>query len=178
MTQALVEVSKQPIPTANSEAETVQQELNFLYYIRRLHGLVLGTSFMVFFPVGAMIIHMGKLNKSFLYHWTLQLFLTTTGFATVIIGLIFSESGGNVSVSNPNSVLSKLTNNQFRNFRGTHQIFGAVIFSCLILQIALGNLHHINFVRFKRRTLVSYAHICIGWLILTLGVINTKLYVA
>ncbi len=83
-----------PLPeplTADSEPGIM------LGYIRILHGVALGASFMAFYPIGAIIIHYGNFKNAFTYHWTCQLSLTIACFVTVAMGLIFSGNGLEVS---------------------------------------------------------------------------------
>jgi hypothetical protein len=45
------------------------------------------------------------------------------------------------------------------------------------LQALLGYYHHVLFVKLRRRTFISYAHIVLGWIILSGGWLNTFMYV-
>ncbi|KAH8807111.1 hypothetical protein F5884DRAFT_879741 [Xylogone sp. PMI_703] len=140
--------------SAATETSTIKTSM------RALHGLTLGFSFMILFPVGTVLIR-ANLKQSFVYHWIWQSFLAAICLATVILGIAFSQKS-----------------TDFRNFRDPHQILGLTILSCLLLQIIMGYRHHTNYKELKRRTLVSYGHIWVGWTILILGVVNTRVGLA
>ena len=53
-----------------------------------------------------------------------------------------------------------------------HPIIGIVVFAFIALQPFLGVLHHIFFKKYSRRTVWSYAHIWVGRIFVTLGIIN------
>ncbi|KAL3421435.1 hypothetical protein PVAG01_07880 [Phlyctema vagabunda] len=79
-------------PLAEPVAEDVESDTT-RYYIRTLHGVVLGASFMALYPIGAVIIHHSSFKDAFTYHWTFQLSLTAACLVTVILGLAFSGNG-------------------------------------------------------------------------------------
>lgn len=54
----------------------------------------------------------------------------------------------------------------------THTVFGAVVVSLLGLQPVFGYLHHLHYLKFHRRGLISYVHIWWGRILMVLGVIN------
>lgn len=53
-----------------------------------------------------------------------------------------------------------------------HPIIGIVLFVLLFFQPLLGLLHHFFFKKHSRRVFWSYAHIWLGRVIITLGIIN------
>jgi len=53
-----------------------------------------------------------------------------------------------------------------------HPIIGIVVFALLIFQPVLGYIHHVAFKRYRRRTAWSYAHIWLGRIVITIGIIN------
>jgi hypothetical protein len=57
-------------------------------------------------------------------------------------------------------------------FGSPHQIAGFVIISLLLVQAVLGWRHHVDFIRIFRRTWISYAHISLGFVVLTSGWAN------
>ncbi len=68
-----------------------------LHYIRVIHGVVLGASFMALYPIGATLIHHGNFKNAFTYHWACQISLTAACLLTVVMGLMFSGNGVKVS---------------------------------------------------------------------------------
>jgi hypothetical protein len=175
--KAYTDANRQSLAESITKAEAVIPQSSLISTIRAFHGVVLGGSFMVLFPIGAIIIHVGKLKQAFAYHWICQLGITIFCLATVLVGLIFSENAVDVSSYD---VLWKFESNgcmwnQFRNFHEPHQILGTFLLGCLILQIGVGYWHHINYLQFKSRTNVSYAHIWMGRFVLVFGIVNTRL---
>lgn len=53
-----------------------------------------------------------------------------------------------------------------------HPIIGIVVFVMLFFQPILGVLHHSGYKRFSRRTVWSHAHIWVGRIGISLGIIN------
>lgn len=53
-----------------------------------------------------------------------------------------------------------------------HPILGIVLFVALFFQPFLGTLHHFFFKKHSRRGFFSYAHIWLGRILITLGIIN------
>jgi hypothetical protein len=62
-----------------------------------------------------------------------------------------------------------LTKLQYSNY---HPIIGIVIFAFLFFQPILGILHHIGFKKTGTRGVASYAHLWLGRILITLGIIN------
>lgn len=115
-----------------------------------LHGFVMLVAFLVLFPLGVVGIRSGR-DKAFKYHWTIQ--AGGMGFATVGAGLGIYMSGGNL-------------------FGSAHQKIGLGVFALLFAQAASGWCHHVQFVKLRRRTWVSYGHMALGWGILLGGWAN------
>jgi len=64
-------------------------------------------------------------------------------------------------------------NIQFKHFTSAHQIVGLLLSISIPTQIVLGYKHHLNYVKFGRRTPVSYAHIMLGrstWMLMSFNV--------
>lgn len=53
-----------------------------------------------------------------------------------------------------------------------HPIIGIVVFALIAFQPALGYVHHRQFKRTQRRTLVSYLHLWNGRVLIVLGIVN------
>jgi len=56
-----------------------------------------------------------------------------------------------------------------------HPIIGIVVWVLLIFQPILGLLHHRYFKKYKRRTFWSHAHLWLGRIVITLGIVNGAL---
>ena len=113
------------------------------------HGFLMILAFFALFPAGAVAIRSGK-SKAFKYHWTVQVAAAAVALSGAATGIFMS---GDV-------------------FGSTHQIVGLSICSLLLIQAVLGWRHHVNFVRVRRRTWVSYTHMGLGLLLLVGGWVN------
>jgi hypothetical protein len=112
------------------------------------HGLILSTAFLLLFPLGVVSIRSGS-SKSYTYHWIIQVSASVFLVIGVVVGLLKS---------------SKI--NTF------HQGIGITLVSIIGFQSILGSWHHVRFIRLRRRTWVSYAHIWSGRLVMTGGWVN------
>ncbi|KOS20683.1 hypothetical protein ESCO_006849 [Escovopsis weberi] len=118
--------------------------------LAHMHGLLMATAFLLLFPAGAVAIRSGS-SGAFKHHWAVQasaLLVALAGAATAT----FMTRGD--------------------LFGSPHQIAGSAISLLLPVQAALGWRHHIDFVRIRRRTPISYAHICLGFTLLVGGWVN------
>ena len=126
---------------------------NLVQNLITIHGMVLGIAFMLLFPFGVTALRSGS-TKGFKYHWLIQSVAMAFAFVGFCLALYFSWG---------------------RFFTHPHKIIGEIILFCLIAQPILGWRHHVNFVRVRHRTAVSYWHIWIGRVILGLGIVNVAL---
>lgn len=53
-----------------------------------------------------------------------------------------------------------------------HPVIGIVVFILLFFQPILGCMHHVLFKKYQTRTFWSYAHLWLGRIVITLGIIN------
>lgn len=119
--------------------------------VLRLHGFFMILAFAVLFPSGVVAMRSGS-PKSFKYHWILQVVAS----ASVLGG---AAAGWTLS----------------RHISTTHQILGLTITGALFLQAFLGWKHHVDFVRIRRRTWISHAHIWTGRSMMAAGLANIVL---
>ncbi|KAK4108509.1 iron reductase domain protein [Canariomyces notabilis] len=123
----------------------------------RMHGWVMGAAFLVGFPVGAGLIRWtrgaGK-GAPFKRHWVMQ--FVATGLAWVGATVAAVMTGGRLP-------------------RTVHQWLGVGIVLVLGLQGLLGWRHHVRFLRIRRRTWVSHAHIWLGRTVVAGGWANVIL---
>ncbi|KGO69682.1 Cellobiose dehydrogenase, cytochrome [Penicillium italicum] len=104
-----------------------------------LHGVLMGLAFLVLFPWGVFMIRSQK-SHAFQWHSILQLVASICAICGGVLGTVMT--GG--------------------KFRSWHQAAGLVLLLALGLQGVLGWTHHVVFVRTKRQTWISYAHIWTG----------------
>ncbi len=103
-----------------------------------LHGIFMGLAFLLLFPAGVIAMRSGS-PKSFKYHWVIQMFASIFTTLGVIAGLMLDQPINTV-----------------------HQGVGIAIASSIGIQGILGWRHHMDFLKIRRRTWISYAHIWLG----------------
>lgn len=109
------------------------------------HGIILGLAFLLLFPAGVIGMRSGS-PKSYTYHWAIQM----SASILLLVGLGLGLMKG-------------------RKINTTHQSVGIALASSIGLQGILGYWHHVRFLRLRRRTWVSYAHVWLGRLIMVGG---------
>lgn len=118
------------------------------------HGVLASLAFVIFFPAGAILIRLGSFSGVWLVHGILQVFAY----------MVYAAAFG-LGVWMVNSVPVDLLD-------AYHPIIGIVVFALLFFQPVLGLLHHFRFRKVGRRTVWSYAHLWLGRVAVTLGMIN------
>ncbi|KAK0634308.1 hypothetical protein B0T17DRAFT_513005 [Bombardia bombarda] len=116
----------------------------------RAHGFLMGMAFLVLFPLGVVLMRSAKGNP-FKRHWVVQLVATGLAWIGAIVGMVLSR---------------------WKMPSTTHQWIGIGIALALTVQAVLGWRHHMVFLRLRRRTWISHAHIWLGRSGLALGWVN------
>ncbi|KAK0669901.1 hypothetical protein QBC41DRAFT_390673 [Cercophora samala] len=126
-----------------------------VWSLAKIHGVVMGVGFLGLFPLGVVMIRMssGK-GRPFKRHWRVQAVATAVAVGGAMIG----------------GKLSK-----WHMPKTLHQWLGAGIVIGLVVQSVLGWRHHVDFVRIKRRTWISYGHIWLGRAVVAGGFANVVL---
>jgi hypothetical protein len=106
MTQSFLKFDNQSHLGRVAEQHTVQRESSLLPSIWAVHRVSLGSSFMVFFAISTMIIHIGNFKHAFSNHWICQVVLTIACFGTAIIVLMFTRNAVDVSPQDTLHVLA------------------------------------------------------------------------
>jgi hypothetical protein len=149
-----------PTPdTANlsSESESLEQPAktwrgkSIRDWMWHLHGLIMTAAFLVFYPVGAILVRSGD-PRAFNFHWTTQAFASVFVVLGAIIGVLQSSS---ISVA--------------------HQYLGFAIMASIALQILLGWRQHVRWLGTRTKSWFSTAHIWLGRTVLGAGYINLVL---
>jgi hypothetical protein len=118
------------------------------------HGVLAALAFVLFFPVGAIIIRLGSFRGVWLIHGIFQLF-------AYIVYIVAFGLGVYMVNNSPVNLLDSY-----------HPIIGILLFVLLFFQPILGYVHHIKFKKYSRRTVWSYGHLWLGRILITLGMIN------
>ena len=116
-----------------------------------LHGLIMTVAFLVFYPMGAILIRSGH-SRAFNFHWTTQAFASVFVVLGAIIGVIQSSS---ISVA--------------------HQYLGFAIMASIALQILLGWRQHVRWLRTMTKSWFNTGHIWLGRTVLGAGYVNLVL---
>lgn len=116
------------------------------------HGVLASLAFVILFPIGGIAIRLVSMSGIAWLHGAFQILGYAVYIAGAGLGIYLAKS------------LNQLNNH--------HPIIGLVLLAVLFFQPALGWLHHLFFVKTQGRTIWSHAHIWVGRLAITLGIIN------
>ncbi|KXX79234.1 hypothetical protein MMYC01_205623 [Madurella mycetomatis] len=123
----------------------------------RAHAWLMSAAFLVVFPAGAVLIRLTKgaaKGAPFKRHWIVQAAAMGLAWAGAAVGALMT--GGRLP-------------------KTTHQWLGAGIVLTLVAQSLFGWRHHMRFLRIRRRTWISHAHIWLGRTIVAAGWVNVLL---
>lgn len=116
------------------------------------HGVLASLAFVILFPAGSIAIRLASFPGIVWLHAAFQVFAYLVYIAAFGLGVYIA------------SELEMLDH--------YHPIIGIVVLIAIFLQPILGFLHHALFKKYQSRTLWSYAHIWLGRVAITLGIIN------
>lgn len=119
-----------------------------------VHGVLAALAFVIFFPVGSILIRIGSFPGLWIVHGLFQLFAYVVYLAAFGIGIWMIN----------NTPVNLMANN--------HPIVGIVIFVGLFFQPIFGFVHHLKFKKYNCRTFWSYVHLWLGRILITLGMLN------
>ena len=118
------------------------------------HGVLAALAFVLFFPLGSILIRLGTFRGLWIVHGLFQLFAYTVYLAAFGIGVWMINDM-------PVSLLDNY-----------HPIIGIIVFVMLFFQPILGFIHHLQYKKYTRRTVWSHCHLWLGRILITLGMIN------
>jgi len=116
------------------------------------HGVLASLAFVIFFPVGGILIRVASFRGLVWVHAACQVLGYLMFIAAFGIGVYMAT--------------------QIRRLNDAHPIIGIVVFVLLFFQPFLGLLHHFMFKKYSRRMIWSYGHLWLGRIVITLGIIN------
>ena len=116
------------------------------------HAILAPVAFVLFFPIGAMIIRIGNVRNLIWIHAGWMGFTYTLALASIGMGIWIAVT------------TQKLNN--------THAVLGLFVVGALLLQPVTGLLHHSLFKRQGGPNAATYPHVWWGRAIVTLGMIN------
>jgi hypothetical protein len=118
------------------------------------HGVLAALAFVLFFPVGSILIRLGSFRGAWLVHGLFQLFAYVIYIAAFGIGVW---------------MINNIPVNMLDSY---HPIIGIIVFVMLFFQPILGFIHHLKYKKYSCRTIWSYGHLWLGRILITLGMIN------
>ncbi|KAF1835840.1 hypothetical protein BDW02DRAFT_266808 [Decorospora gaudefroyi] len=118
------------------------------------HGILAALAFVLFFPIGAILIRLGSFRGVWIVHGVFQLFAYFVYIAAFGIGVW---------------MVNNIPVNLLDNY---HPVIGIIVFVLLFFQPILGFVHHLKFKKYSRRTIWSYGHLWLGRILITLGMVN------
>ncbi|KAL6707520.1 hypothetical protein ACN47E_004090 [Coniothyrium glycines] len=140
--------------SAGGRGRAMRSFLNTRQKMIIAHAVLASLAFVLFFPVGAILIRLGKFRGVWLIHGLFQVFAYLVYVAAFGIGIwMVNETPGNL--------LDRY-----------HPIIGIIVFVLLFFQPILGFIHHLKFKKHSRRTVWSHGHLWLGRIVITLGMIN------
>lgn len=120
------------------------------------HGVLASLAFVLLFPIGSIMIRLASFRGLWLIHGLFQIFAFVAYVAAFALGVWMTQQA---------PAQAGLVGRY-------HPIVGIVLFVVLFIQPILGLMHHFQFKKLGLRTLWSYAHLWLGRLLITLGIIN------
>ncbi|KAI9846772.1 MAG: hypothetical protein M1837_003621 [Sclerophora amabilis] len=117
------------------------------------HGVLMALAFVLLFPLGALTIRILRSRRLVWIHGGAQLFAFSIAIAGFGMGVWIATSGD-------------------WGVNGSHQIIGIIVIALLLLQPALGLIHHVLFAKHHQPTAWALGHVWLGRSLLILGMIN------
>lgn len=121
-----------------------------------IHGVVMCVAYILLYPLGALLLRLVK-RVPVRVHWICQ------SVASVLVVVGFGLG-----------IAASQEYNRSRDYDDPHQIIGIVLLVALVVQLALGAVHHVIF-KWKsksKKTVLSRFHLVIGPLIILLAMVN------
>ncbi|PVI01193.1 hypothetical protein DM02DRAFT_362727 [Periconia macrospinosa] len=118
------------------------------------HAVMASLAFVIFFPMGAILVRLSSFPGTWLLHGIFQVFAYLVYTAAFGIGVW---------------IVSRVPVDLISSY---HPIIGIIVFALLFFQPILGLLHHFAYKKYRRRTVWSYGHLWLGRIVITLGMIN------
>lgn len=144
--------------------------------MRIAHAVLAASAFLVFFPVGGVIIRIWDPRvERYSYIVWIHAVLQGVGYvlftAAAGMGIYMAKHLHAVSGDFPAGLGGCLTNQYFQ-LRKYHPIIGMSLFILMALQPLTELLNHYLFERYPRIRYVGYVHVWLGRLLITLGIVN------
>lgn len=136
--------------SSGSSSRVVGPSPKTLADYRKAHGIIMGVTVVLLFPIGATYMRLGGSAAG---HGSWQ-----------ILSLCSLIAGFGVGV--------ELAKKRKELYNTTHTICGTVVVALFLIQPFLGIVHHLQYRKTGSRNIVSYTHIWYGRIIMILGITN------
>ena len=120
------------------------------------HAICATIAFGLLFPTGGVMIRLFSFRGLWLVHGIFQIVALLFFAAAVAMGIY----------------MVKNSPERLELMHEAHPIIGITLFALLLIQPILGFIHHFAFKKYKMRTFWSYAHLWLGRLAITAGIVN------
>lgn len=117
-----------------------------------VHAVLASLAFLIFFPIGAILIRLGNFKNLLYVHIGTQIFSWLLFITAFGLGLYCGISGNYMAEAHP--------------------IIGVVLVALMAFQPIVGWLHHSQFMRTGHRSAISHGHVWVGRIAIILGIIN------
>jgi Cytochrome domain of cellobiose dehydrogenase/Eukaryotic cytochrome b561 len=143
-----------PVASSGSDSSSASSEVSDnTGMVRKSHAVIMSLIFLIFFPLGALMLYLPYSHKVRFVHAPLQLI----SLVLLIVGLATGVVLGN----------------RVGELDAYHQIIGYLIVAALVLfQPALGIYQHLRYCKTGGRSPMSIVHRWLGRCIIILGIIN------
>jgi uncharacterized membrane protein len=116
------------------------------------HGIVASIAIVILLPIGAIIIRVLSFRQVVWLHAAVQIIGTLAFIAAFGLGVYVADNEDEIDEYHP--------------------VIGIILLVLILIQPILGVIHHRMYKQHGRRTLWSHAHVWLGRIIITLGIIN------
>lgn len=137
--------------SSSSTAGGIQPQ-SFRIRITRVHGSLASIAFIALFPLGAILVRWGSFKNIAYIHGGIQLFAYATFISAAGIGLFIAT--------------------RLDLLMSAHAIIGMILLGTIFFLPFFGTLHHMQYKKLQKRTVVSHGHIWVGRAAILLGMIN------
>lgn len=119
-----------------------------------VHATLMGAAFVLFMPLGVFLIRLTSFKGLVWAHAGIQIFAYVVALAAFGLGAWMATVDDKWLSSNG------------------HPIIGTIVIGLLVIQPALGYVHHLIYVKEHRRTIWAISHVWYGRMLILLAVIN------
>jgi hypothetical protein len=152
-----LEAREEPLSKAKAPVSAAFKKLKVR--VRYAHGILMGISFLGFYPFAALLLRVGNFRYVMWAHVGLQIFAMLIMYAGLGAGIWFAKADGSLYDADT-------------QYLKAHTYIGTIVPALMIFQPMLGYLHHRGFVKTGARSVFTFAHKYYGRTVILAGAIN------